>query len=312
MTARARTSEVAAGRSTRRADRIATGTSRACRSSRSGIVCWQVWADLLRWSDVAVFVIMYVLTGLGVTVGFHRHLTHRSFKTKPLAARPARDLRLGGDRGPGHLVGRRPPQAPHLLRPGGRPAQPARRPRRRLARRAAAASSTRTSAGCSSTPSAAPGSATRRDLIEDPVSRSSTGPSCSGRSAGSPSRSGSATRSAARCRGGLTGLLWGGARADARGPPRHLQHQLALPLLRRASASRPRTSRATCSGWRCSTFGESWHNNHHAFPTSAFHGLRRWEIDPSALRDQGAREARARLGRGADQPERQARKAAAA
>jgi stearoyl-CoA desaturase (delta-9 desaturase) len=31
------------------------------------------------------------------------------------------------------------------------------------------------------------------------------------------------------------------------------------------------------------TFGEAWHNNHHAFPTSAAHGLRRWEVDPSAL-----------------------------
>ena len=29
------------------------------------------------------------------------------------------------------------------------------------------------------------------------------------------------------------------------------------------------------------TFGESWHNNHHAFPTSAAHGLRWWQIDPS-------------------------------
>jgi stearoyl-CoA desaturase (Delta-9 desaturase) len=28
------------------------------------------------------------------------------------------------------------------------------------------------------------------------------------------------------------------------------------------------------------SMGESWHNNHHAFPTSAFHGLRRREIDP--------------------------------
>jgi stearoyl-CoA desaturase (Delta-9 desaturase) len=28
------------------------------------------------------------------------------------------------------------------------------------------------------------------------------------------------------------------------------------------------------------SFGESWHNNHHAFPTSAFHGLRTGEIDP--------------------------------
>ncbi len=27
--------------------------------------------------------------------------------------------------------------------------------------------------------------------------------------------------------------------------------------------------------------GEGWHNNHHAFPTSAFHGLRWWEIDLS-------------------------------
>jgi stearoyl-CoA desaturase (delta-9 desaturase) len=28
------------------------------------------------------------------------------------------------------------------------------------------------------------------------------------------------------------------------------------------------------------SFGESWHNNHHAFPSSAFHGLHGWEIDP--------------------------------
>jgi stearoyl-CoA desaturase (delta-9 desaturase) len=28
-------------------------------------------------------------------------------------------------------------------------------------------------------------------------------------------------------------------------------------------------------------FGEGWHNNHHAFPTSARHGLRWWEIDTS-------------------------------
>jgi stearoyl-CoA desaturase (delta-9 desaturase) len=27
--------------------------------------------------------------------------------------------------------------------------------------------------------------------------------------------------------------------------------------------------------------GEGWHNNHHAFPTSARHGLRWWQIDMS-------------------------------
>lgn len=29
------------------------------------------------------------------------------------------------------------------------------------------------------------------------------------------------------------------------------------------------------------TWGEGWHNNHHAFPTSARHGLRWWEFDAS-------------------------------
>jgi stearoyl-CoA desaturase (delta-9 desaturase) len=30
------------------------------------------------------------------------------------------------------------------------------------------------------------------------------------------------------------------------------------------------------------TLGESWHNNHHAFPRSAVHGLGHYELDPSA------------------------------
>jgi fatty-acid desaturase len=29
------------------------------------------------------------------------------------------------------------------------------------------------------------------------------------------------------------------------------------------------------------SYGEGWHNNHHAFPTSARHGLRAWELDPA-------------------------------
>jgi stearoyl-CoA desaturase (delta-9 desaturase) len=28
-------------------------------------------------------------------------------------------------------------------------------------------------------------------------------------------------------------------------------------------------------------FGEGWHNNHHAFPASARHGLDRLQLDPS-------------------------------
>lgn len=31
------------------------------------------------------------------------------------------------------------------------------------------------------------------------------------------------------------------------------------------------------------SLGEGWHNNHHAFPRSARHGLRWWEVDPTYL-----------------------------
>jgi stearoyl-CoA desaturase (delta-9 desaturase) len=46
----------------------------------------------------------------------------------------------------------------------------------------------------------------------------------------------------------------------------------------------PTPDRSTNVAWlSVATFGESWHNNHHAFPTSAFHGLRRRELDLGGL-----------------------------
>ncbi len=52
-----------------------------------GVVVWQAWAELLHWHDFLVFALMYVTTGLGITVGFHRHFTHRAFATsKPVRA----------------------------------------------------------------------------------------------------------------------------------------------------------------------------------------------------------------------------------
>ncbi len=40
------------------------------------------WGWGLSWTDVAIAATAYVLTGLGVTVGFHRYLTHGAFKTR--------------------------------------------------------------------------------------------------------------------------------------------------------------------------------------------------------------------------------------
>jgi stearoyl-CoA desaturase (delta-9 desaturase) len=44
------------------------------------------WGWALSWRDVVIAVVAYVVTGLGVTVGFHRYFTHGSFK----AVRPLR------------------------------------------------------------------------------------------------------------------------------------------------------------------------------------------------------------------------------
>ena len=43
------------------------------------------WGTLLHTRDLVIFAVMYLASALGVTVGFHRHLTHRAFDTsKPL------------------------------------------------------------------------------------------------------------------------------------------------------------------------------------------------------------------------------------
>jgi len=43
-----------------------------------------LWGWGFRWSDLTLLLIMYVLTVLGVTVGYHRLFTHRAFETKPV------------------------------------------------------------------------------------------------------------------------------------------------------------------------------------------------------------------------------------
>ena len=44
-----------------------------------------LWNSVVSATDLAILAVMYVLTGLGVTVGFHRLLTHRSFQVaKPV------------------------------------------------------------------------------------------------------------------------------------------------------------------------------------------------------------------------------------
>src|SRR4051794_6601881 len=44
-----------------------------------------VWGWGLSWTDVVLFAVFYTVTTLGITVGYHRHFTHGTFKaTRPL------------------------------------------------------------------------------------------------------------------------------------------------------------------------------------------------------------------------------------
>ena len=87
---------------------------------------WLAWGGTLHWHDLVVLAITYTLSGLGITVGFHRLFTHRSFKTTRTRPRAAGRVRLDGGRGPADRVGLDAPQAPPLLGRARRPAQPAR------------------------------------------------------------------------------------------------------------------------------------------------------------------------------------------
>src|SRR5215207_6730726 len=262
-------------------DRIATGIVTAVPVLALGLVVWQVWGDFLRWSDIVVFVIMYVATGLGITVGFHRYFTHRSFKT----SKPVRTLLavLGSAAIEGPVISwvadhrkhhtfadqEGDPHSPHVDHGvGWRGAFKGLlhahvgwlfiHTQRGLRRRYA------------------------RDLIDDPivsfVDRKFFLWAVGGLLAafalgwaigGSPYA-------------GLTGLLWGGAVRmlvvhHVTFSINSLCHFFGRRRFETDDESRNLLWLAPFS------FGESWHNNHHAFPTSAEHGLRRWELDPSAL-----------------------------
>jgi stearoyl-CoA desaturase (delta-9 desaturase) len=83
-------------------------------------------------------------------------------------------------------------------------------------------------------------------------------------------------------RGALTGLAWGG------GARMFLLHHVTWSInsIAHTFGRRPyETKDRSRNFWPLSilSLGEAWHNNHHAFPTSAYHGLRFWQIDPSGL-----------------------------
>ena len=262
-------------------DRIATGTVTVIPFLALGAIGWQAWADLLGWSDIAVFAILYVLTGLGITVGFHRHLTHRAFATSRAVRGVLAALGSAAIEGPviswvadhrkHHAFADREgdPHSPHVGHGSGW--------------RGAFSGLLHAHVGWlfihtqrGARDRYAP------DLVRDPVVRFIDRTFVVWVLAGFGAAFGLGVAIGGTVVAGLTGLLWGGAvRMFFLHHVTYSINSICHFFGRRGFATPDRSGNV--SWLALPSMGESWHNNHHAFPTSAAHGLRWYQIDISAL-----------------------------
>jgi stearoyl-CoA desaturase (Delta-9 desaturase) len=289
-------------------DRIATGTITLVPFIALGVVGWQVWNDLLHWSDVAVFLIMYVITGLGVTVGFHRHLTHRSFKAKRWVRGGLAIMGSMAIEGPvtawvadhrkHHAFSDKEgdPHSPHVGHGGGL--------------RGAFAGLFHAHVGWLFIHTHRGAKARYApDLQKDPLIRWVDKTFLLWVLAGLVLSFALGYAIGGTLTAALTGLLWGGGVRML--VVHHVTYSINSLCHFFGERRYPTGDESRNLLWLAlPTLGESWHNNHHAFPTSAAHGLRRRDVDPSA----GVIWGLEKLGLAWDvvrvSPERQAQKAA--
>jgi stearoyl-CoA desaturase (Delta-9 desaturase) len=262
------------------ADRIITGLVTAVPFLLLAVAAWQVWDQALHWRDLVILGGAYVLTGLGVTVGFHRLLTHRSFKTSPVLRGIFAALGSAAIEGPviSWVADHRKhhafsdehgdPHSPHVGHGGGWLGT-----LRGLFHAHMGWLFIHTERG--SKVRFAP------DLIKDPVVRMVDRTFVLWAVAGLaiPFAVGYAIEGTLAA--GLTALLWGGAvRVFLLHHVTYSVNSVCHVFGRRRFATDDESRNVF---WLAlPTMGEAWHNNHHAFPTSASHGLRLWELDPSA------------------------------
>jgi stearoyl-CoA desaturase (delta-9 desaturase) len=262
-------------------DRFLTGTVTVVPFVALLVVAWQVWADLLYWSDLVVFAIMYVATGLGVTVGFHRLFTHRSFKAgKGVRATFAilGSMAIEGpviswvsDHRKHHAFSDQPgdPHSPHVDHGHGFKGA-----MRGLLHAHVGWLFVHSQRGRHDR--YAP------DLLKDPTIRWINKYFFAWALGGLALPFVLGWLIGGSLHTALTGLLWGGAvRMLVLHHVTYSINSLCHFFGRRAYETKDESRNLF---WLAlPSFGESWHNNHHAFPTSARHGLRTWQIDTSAM-----------------------------
>jgi stearoyl-CoA desaturase (Delta-9 desaturase) len=245
------------------------------------VLLWNSWVD---WRDLVLLVVLYVLTGLGITVGFHRMLTHRSFQTSKGVERVFAVLGSLAVQGSviqwvsdhrkhhAHTDEEGDPHSPHAGFAGGGVGGTLR-------------GLFHAHVGWILTEE---GGANRaqyaKDLVEDRGMRriSDNFHWLVLASLALPTLLGFLL-SGGELKGAATGLLWGGFVRI------FLLHHVTWSInsichffgTRRFDVD----DHSTNVFWLAlPSFGEAWHHNHHTFPRSAEHGLKRWEkaMDPSA------------------------------
>jgi stearoyl-CoA desaturase (delta-9 desaturase) len=262
------------------ADRIITGLVTAVPFLLLAVAAWQVWDEALHWRDLAILAGAYVVTALGVTVGFHRLLTHRSFKTSAALRGILAALGSAAIEGPviSWVADHRKhhtfsdeqgdPHSPHVGHGGGW-----RGTLRGLFHAHMGWLFIHTERGSKHRFAS--------DLIKDPIVSMVDRTFIIWAVAGLAVPFAVGYVIGGTLVAGLTALLWGGAVRV------FLVHHITYSINSVCHVFGRRRFETTDESrnvfWLAlPTMGEAWHNNHHAFPTSAFHGLRRWELDPSA------------------------------
>ena len=238
-----------------------------------------LWGVAFHWYDVALFVSLYVVCAFGTTIGFHRYFTHRGFTAHPAVKAGLGILGCMTMQGPitqwvtdhrkHHALSDKPgdPHSPHVGHGEGA--------------WGAVKGFVHSHVGwLFSNLAMEQGRAYGKDLYEDRMVRwidrlygvwvvvTFGIPFAVGFWIGGDWRS------------GVEGLVWGGLlRVFAYQHATFSVNSICHMFGRRDYHSRDEAR----NNWLVAllVFGEGWHNNHHAFPASARHGLRRWQIDPS-------------------------------
>jgi stearoyl-CoA desaturase (delta-9 desaturase) len=239
------------------------------------------WSSgLLVWQDLLILAVMYCGIGMGITVGFHRLLTHRSFKCHRWVRAGFAALGSAAAEGPvidwvathrkhhqfSDIEG--DPHSPHVGHEHGF--------------RGALRGLAHAHVGwVFSDMEVADENRYAKDLLADPLIRFVDRTFVLWVVLGLAGAFGLGVLLSGTITGGLTALLWGGAARI------FLMHHATFSINSLChffgKQEFDTTDESRNLAWLAiPTWGEAWHNTHHAFPTSFRHGMGHRQVDLSA------------------------------